>query len=414
MGAGDRVATVTRMRSSTVAVVAIVAAVLGGASVLVVGKTAGWIDDDRSGTVVVRADEDPSGPAAPRPVARPLAGSSFDPAATYAARSRGVVTIYASFDSSTAAEPDSQGSGFVVSRQGHVLTNAHVITSGPPTSIDGADRIYVEFQDGERIAARIIGWDVFNDIGVLKVSPAEHKLEPVPLGDSDQVVVGEPVSAIGSPFGNQNTLTTGVVSATRRSISSLVSDYDIIDAIQTDAAINHGNSGGPLFDAAGRAIGINAQIRSSSGTNEGVGFAVPINAAKRSLAQLLASGRVRYAYVGVSTSDLTPNVAARYGYGTPYGAVVGCVKDGSPADRAGLEDGRRGGFFNGRPVVEGGDVIVAVNGETVRRGSDLVRIIANDLRPGQLARFRIVRGGERRTVPIRLGERPTAPDSGCE
>ena len=155
-----------------------------------------------------------------------------------------------------------------------------------------------------------MGFDLFDDVGLLKVDPRERALEPVPLGDSSQVVVGEPVAAIGSPFGEQSSLAVGVVSATRRSISSLTSNYQLVDAIQTDAPINRGNSGGPLFDARGRVIGINAQIRSRTGFSEGVGYAVPINAARRTMEQLIEDGKVSYAYVGVSTADLTPAARA--------------------------------------------------------------------------------------------------------
>jgi S1-C subfamily serine protease len=222
------------------------------------------------------------------------------------------------------------------------------------------------------------------------------------------------VAAIGSPFGRQSTLTVGVVSGTRRSISSLTSDYDLADAIQTDAPINRGNSGGPLFAAAGRVIGINAQIRSDTGINEGVGFAVPINVAKRAMRDLLATGKVRYAYVGVSTQDLTPAVADRLGYAADYGALVACVEDGSPGERAGIHGGNGSRTVLGVPdIVEDGDVIVAVNGQPVRSGSDLVRIVSEDLRPGRTARFTVVRGTGRRRLMVQLTQRPAEPSAAC-
>src|SRR5204863_5563932 len=157
----------------------------------------------------------------------------------------------------------------------------------------------------DRVPARIVGWDIFDDVALIRVDPQDHSLAPVPLGDSSAVAVGEPVAAIGSPFGQADSLGVGVVAATHRSIESLTSKYNLVDAIQTDAPINHGNSGGPLFDARGRVIGINAQIRSDSGNAEGVGFAVPINSAKRSMEQLIGHGSVSYAYIGVVTTDLT-------------------------------------------------------------------------------------------------------------
>jgi S1-C subfamily serine protease len=233
-------------------------------------------------------------------------------------------------------------------------------------------------------------------------------LDPVPLGRSSRVVVGEPVAAIGSPFGNADSLSVGVVSAVRRSIPSLTTRYDLIDAIQTDAPINHGNSGGPLLDARGRAIGINAQIRSSGQASgfEGVGFAVPIDSARRSMEQLLATGTVRYAYVGIKTEDLTPAIARRFGYAARHGALIDSVVPGSGAAAAGLQAGSRVEAFEGLGVRVGGDAIVAIDGQPVSNAADVVRIVANDLLPGEVARFTVVRGRARRVVAVTLGERP--------
>jgi S1-C subfamily serine protease len=219
------------------------------------------------------------------------------------------------------------------------------------------------------------------------------------------------VAAIGSPFGEENSLAVGVVSATNRSIESLTSRYELAGAIQTDAPINKGNSGGPLFDARGRVIGINAQIRSQSGNGEGVGFAVPINAAKRSMDQLISSGRVRYPYIGVETEDLTPSIARHFGDSVERGAVISRVEGETPAARAGLRGGTDQRFFRGRAVSRGGDVVVAINGLPVRSADDLIRIVAERLSPGQTAVFSVVRGRERRDVRVVLGERPTSPGS---
>jgi 2-alkenal reductase len=238
------------------------------------------------------------------------------------------------------------------------------------------------------------------------VNPKSHSLAPVPLGNSALVLVGEPVAAIGSPFGNASSLSVGVVSATQRSISSLTSDYNVVDAIQTDAPINRGNSGGPLFDARGRVIGINAQIRSDSGTNEGVGFAIPINAAKRSLEELVADGEVSYAYVGVKTTDLTPSAAAHFKLGARRGAMVTEVSPNSPAARAGLRGAKREVDYNGLSFSLGGDVIVGINGRQVRTADDVVRYVTDDLKPGDVAVFTVVRDGNRRRIAVRLGERP--------
>jgi 2-alkenal reductase len=395
------------VRSSSVAAVSVAAAVLGGASALVVGRAAGWLDS-RTTTLVVPAGPPPAGRSAPVVVARPVGGNGFQPAQIYRARSAGVVTIISYFAGST---DGGQGSGFVVSAAGTILTSAHVISSAGSSTgpVKPARQVYVQFSDGDRVSAKIVGYDLFDDVGVIHVDPGRHALAPVPLGDSTRVVVGEPVAAIGSPFGDTDSLTVGVVSAIRRPIPSLTTRYNLIDAIQTDAPINHGNSGGPLFDARGRVIGINAQIRSSGSSTgfEGVGFAVPINSARRSLEQLVATGRVEYAYVGIRTEDLTAGIARAFGYAARRGALIDSVEAG-PARSAGLRPGTRDAVFAGVPVRVGGDAIVAIDGEPVTNAEDVVRIVAERLLPGQTARFTIVRGKQRLVVPVKLAERPPA------
>ena len=395
--------------SSTIAVVALVAAVLGGVVSLLVAKAAGLTDEKTISVYVPTVGS--AGPPGNEPVAtaRPLLGDSFDAKRIYAARSRGVVTVFAQYSDDESRE--SQGSGFVVTNSGYILTSAHVVTdvaeSGKATE---ATSVYIAFRDGDRIEAEIVGWDGYDDVALLRVDPKAHALEPVPLGDSSRVRAGDPVAAMGSPFGNEDSITVGVVSAIRRSIDSLVSIYRVVDAIQIDAPITHGNSGGPLFDARGRVIGINAQIRSDSGTAEGVGFAIPINAAKRSMAQLIATGRVAYAYLGVTTETLTPTLARHLGYEATRGAIVSAVRDGSPADRADLHGGDGRETFNGVRVTQGGDVIVAIDGKPVRSADDVVREISERL-PGQAVAVRIVRDSDRKLVRVRLGSRPTAPGS---
>ena len=403
------------MRPPALAAIVIVAAVVGGLLAVVAADRTGLLDGTTE-TVFVSG----SGAALPvereiaRPdsTAKPLAGNVFDPASIYESRSGGVVTIYAQFDDRPAAEHAAQGSGFVVSREGYILTSAHVVTTAGPDETgepEEADRVYVGFRDGDRVEAAVLGWDVFDDVAVLKVDPDGHALDPVPLGDSSRVVVGEPVAALGSPFGNESSLSVGVVSATGRSISSLTSGYNVGDAIQTDAPITHGNSGGPLFDARGRVIGINAQIRSESGQSEGVGFAIPINAAKRSFRQLVRNGRVAYAYVGINAEDLTPTIAKRFGYPVQRGAVIATVVPESPGEDAGLRGGNERRMLNGFRVRLGGDVVVKIDDRDVRSADDLVRVVSERLAPGQVVRFTVLRDGRRMVVPVRLGERPRRP-----
>jgi S1-C subfamily serine protease len=396
------------VRTGAIAVVSLVAAALGAAAVLVVGSVGGWVGGSRGVETVVVPTTPTSAGSPASASAKPLSGNGFDPARIYASRAPGVVTIYSFF----ADGRRSQGSGFVVSSSGHVLTNSHVVTSaGEGSDVDGASRLYVVFADGDRIPATIVGWDLFNDTGLVKVDPRDHAVSPVPLGDSSRVVVGQPVAAIGSPFGQEGSLAVGVVSATRRSIESLTSAYDVSDAIQIDAPINHGNSGGPLLDARGRVIGINAQIRSDSGNAEGVGFAIPINSARRSMEQLIATGKVDYAYVGVTTQDVTPAIAKRFELGAERGALIQSVVEGAPADRAGLRGGSDRQVFNGIPLNLGGDLIVSFGGTRVERAADIARIVTERLRPGQIVAVTVVRKGtgKRETVRVRLVERPLDP-----
>jgi 2-alkenal reductase len=407
------------VRPGALAAVAVVSALLGGTSVLLLGKATGWIDDEPAEQAVLVPSPNGGTPASDEVLeedaATPLRGNGFNASEIYAKRANGVVTVVALFEGH-GQDTDAgaaQGSGFVITESGYVLTNSHVITTAgegdPSVEPEAAETVYVQYRDEERVPATIVGWDVYDDVGLLKVDPQDHPVSPVPLGDSGRVVVGEPVAAIGSPFGNDSSLSVGVVAATERSIGSLTSRYNLVDAIQTDAPINRGNSGGPMFNARGEVIGINAQIRSDSGTAEGVGFAVPINAAKRSMEQLIETGRVRYAWLGVTTQTVTPQLAARFDVAAERGAAIQEVVEGSPAARAGLRGGGDERDWRGLPFRPGGDLVIAVDGEPVETAEDVVRAITQESVPGQRRRLTVVRGGERLEIAVVLGERPETP-----
>ena len=390
----------------------LVAAVLGGAIALGIGKGTGWFDQ-KTKTVVVSASTATAPAALPanaRSSVAPLPGKGFNPERIFQQRSPGVVTIFAYFgDPSSQATEISQGSGFVISPKGYILTNSHVITNaGENSSVKAAEHLYVEFSDGDRAEAKIVGWDLYDDVGLVKLVGSAHRLTSVPLGDSRSVLVGQPVAAIGSPLGNENSLAVGVVSAIHRSIDAItVQKYKVVDAIQTDAPITHGNSGGPLLDGRGRVIGINAQIRSQSGSgnDSGVGFAIPIDAAKRSVQQLLAKGTVTYAFVGIQTDDVTPSLARALSYSVDHGALVVNVEGGSPAAHAGFKGGNSEVDVLGiQNLVTGGDIITAINGAPVDRADDVVRIVSG-LKPKDVAVFTVVRDGHRKKLAVTLGER---------
>ena len=391
--------------------ITVAAALFGGLAAVLIGRATNTLGGTKTVVVETGAAARPAAaPLAVRGSLKPLLGNGFDPARIYAARAAGVVTVFAYF--SNRPSSSSQGSGFVVSATGYVLTNSHVITDAGEAALGqparAASRLYVEFSDHDRVRASVVGWDIFDDVGLLKLDPGAHPLRPVPLGDSDRVGVGNPVAAIGSPLGNENSLAVGVVSARRR-IDSLTSQYSIVDALQTDAPITHGNSGGPLFDARGRVVGINAQIDTQSGGNDAsVGFAIPIDAAKRSMDQLVASGRVAYGYAGVETEELTPSLARHFGFPVLRGAVVTSVGLGTPAERAGLRGGTRTVIFGDLSFRLGGDLVVAVDREPIRNGDDVVRAISTRL-PGQTVTLTVYRNGRRRLIRVHLGARPVNP-----
>jgi S1-C subfamily serine protease len=335
------------------------------------------------------------------------ADSGFDAAQVYREAAPGVVTIRSIFgDSAGAAE----GSGFVLNEEGEIVTNAHVITDESSGERVPAKEVFVEFPDRNVVEAEIVGFDPFADVGLLKIDPDGFALHPLELGDDAEIQVGQPVAAIGSPFGEQQSLSSGIVSATDRSVKSLT-QFQIEGAIQTDASINPGNSGGPLLDAGARVIGINQQIETGSGSNSGVGFAVPVSAIKRSVVQLEEDGSVEYAYIGVSSQALYPQLAGKLGLDTTFGGLLAEVVPGGPAEKAGLEGGEEKLRFQAGEYRTGGDVILEANGQKVVKPDDLARFVAYR-KPGEQVTLTVLHDGEKEQVEVTLGKRPDSVGGG--
>jgi S1-C subfamily serine protease len=377
----------------------ILSGLLGGLIVLVLGAiliSTDVIDTGDSSTVVQRQS----------PMTQPTSEGS-DGGRTvrdiYAEEGRGVAFIRAQGVSSDQSSPfgapqegEATGSGFVVDKDGTILTNAHVV--------DGADSVTVSFEDGgEEIDAEVKGVDTSTDLAALKIDPSEvDNLEVLPLGDSSKAEVGDPVVAIGNPFGYSRTVTTGIVSGLQREITA-PDGFQISNVIQTDASINPGNSGGPLLDADGRVIGINSQIATGGGQGSvGVGFAVPVNTAKELLPQLREGGEIEHAWFGVQMSDVTADVAQELDLPVDKGALVVEATEGGPADDAGL----RGGDPQ---TGEGGDLIVAIDGKEIETGDELAKTIAAK-QPGDTVEVEFYRGDDKETVDVELGERPSSLD----
>ncbi len=293
------------------------------------------------------------------------------------------------------------GSGFVASKDGYILTNAHVVANtgdiqqggfgGSPA--EKASKVQVKFRDGKTAQAQVVGYDLTSsDVAVLKVDPKGLNLVPAVLGDSDQLKVGEPVVAIGSPFGvYSSSLTAGVVSAVNRTVESPQQGFTINNAIQTDAAINRGNSGGPLFNSRGEVIGLNEQIATTSGGSEGVGFAVPINIAKKVEAQIIKTGHVQYAFMGVVGQTVDKDLAKTQALSVDHGALLTEVQSGSPADKAGLKQG---------------DIITAIDSQTMNSMEDITAYLVQK-KPGDKIKVTYTRGKDSHDTDLTLGQRPT-------
>ena len=287
------------------------------------------------------------------------------------------------------------GSGFVIDPKGYILTNYHVVA--------GAQTIEVILGDKSRYPAKFIGADQRNDVALIKIDPKGKQLVALPLGDSSKLQVGQKVLAIGDPFGFQSTLTTGVVSALGRTVQT--SETTFIDAaIQTDASINRGNSGGPLIDTHGEVIGVNSAIYTPSGTAAGIGFAIPINTAKLIANDLITEGKVRRAYLGVQTSPVAGWLAEALDLPVQDGLLVEETTKGSPAAAAGIRGGDRAAQAGMRKIMIGGDVIVGVDGQKVGNQFD-INVVLNRKRPGDTVTVTLYRGAKKLDIPVKLGER---------
>jgi S1-C subfamily serine protease len=286
------------------------------------------------------------------------------------------------------------GSGFLIDAEGHILTNFHVV--------QGAQTIEVTLGDLSRYKAKLIGEDARNDIALIQIDTNAHKLIPLPLGDSRNLLVGQKVLAIGNPFGFSSTLTTGIVSALGRTVQTSESTF-IDEAIQTDAAINRGNSGGPLLDSHGDVIGINSAIYAPNGTTAGIGFAIPINTARRVAEDLIKYGRVRRATLGAEGRALWPGLADALKLNVQQGIMIERVDPGGPAAQAGIRGGTKSILAGLQELRIGGDILIAVDGKAVTSQVDL-NLLLNRSQPGNTVRLTIVRDGKKMDVPVKLGE----------
>jgi putative serine protease PepD len=324
--------------------------------------------------------------------------SALTPGQIYKQAYQGVVEITVSTPQQTPTgnqEAQAQGSGFVIDSDGHIVTNDHVV--------ENADSVSVRFWNGNTYDASVVGTDPSTDLAVIKVDAPSSILHPVTLGDSSSVQVGDPVVAIGSPFGLEETVTSGIVSALHRQIEAL-NRFTINDTIQTDAAINHGNSGGPLFNAAGQVIGVNSQIAGQTGANVGIGFSIPSDTVRSIADTLISNGKVEHAYLGVSVQEIPATVA--HDLNLTEGVETTQVRSGTPAQQAGLKGATGKKMVQGTQYATGGDVITAIGGQKVKT-SEGVQLAIDAHHPGDTIEITYWRKGETKTVSVKLATRPT-------
>jgi S1-C subfamily serine protease len=392
-------------------------ALLGGAFVAVVGLIAissGLVDSDGGSTITTAA-----------PLTAPVVSKSGEESGNvvnqiYKADGDGVAFIESQIPATEASnlspfgEQESEGggtatgSGFVIDSEGHILTNNHVI--------EGANKIEVKLGASDTTyTATVVGADPATDLALLKVEAPAAELHPLTLGDSSKMEVGDPVVAIGNPFGLDRTVTSGIVSALQRQIQA-PNGFSISNVIQTDAAINPGNSGGPLINAEGEVIGINSQIEtggSGSSGNVGIGFAIPINTARAEIHQLETKGEVEHAYLGIEGGTITPDLARALNLPVTDGVIVQSVVKGGPADKAGVEGGNTSATIGGTEVSLGGDIITELNGKKVAGMDEVVEII-NGAKPGETVELTILRGGQTKKATVTLGKRPASVEESSQ
>ena len=382
------------MRSRTTRILTVTAALVAAAAVGAGGGAATFaaLGSDGGSTTVRQVTVESSEPVA-------STTDSLSVSEVYEHAYKSVLEITTALDqpSPTGGEQPAsgQGSGFVFDAEGHVVTNHHVV--------DGAQSVSVRLWDGSTYDATVVGSDPSTDLAVIKVDAPADVLTPLALGDSASLSVGESVVALGSPFGLEGTLTSGIVSALNREMTS-PNNFTISNSIQTDAAINHGNSGGPLLNAAGEVVGVNTQIKSESGGNDGIGFAVPSSTVSSIVPQIIASGSVEHAYLGVGVASLSESVAGELG--VPAGAMVTEVREGTPAAEAGLRAAAGSAMVDGQSYPTGGDVITAVDGAAITDGASLQSAI-DAKRPGDTVSITYTRDGSSTTVQVSLGTRPS-------
>ena len=375
------------------------AAVLGGVAVLGGAAAIGAFDGSTSTTIVRASDRG----ATTIPAA---AGTGLSVNEIYKRSGPGVVQVTATVGGSTETGQSQQsgqslGSGFVIDNDGHIVTNYHVI--------DGATSIKVRFSNDDTLTATLVGSDPSTDLALLDVDIDPNALTPLALADSKQVEVGDPVVAIGNPFGLERTVTAGIVSALQRHVQA-PNGWSIDHVTQTDAAINQGNRGGPLLNSRGAVIGVNSQIQTggSGDGNVGIGFAVPSNTVDEVVAQILEDGNVQHSYLGVSAVEVTPEIAESYKLAVSEGLLIQTVASGSGAAGAGLKAGTQEVVVAGESFRMGGDIIVAADGKTVTSVDELRDVIGAH-EPGDEIALEIYRGGAAKTVTVTLGQQPTNP-----